>query len=622
MKFAPLPRYVVLALLLAACFLIYRYFIQNPGPDGRYRVNASQVHVFAGVSGPAESTPVAAAVQTNWQSFSQGGPSRLAVLLTEDDSSWLGLIHGLKTIGVPFIVTRDYREAIKHKVVYVYPSLTGRSLPVEGLQALARLPREGGTLIAQHVLGGELNEVFGFGEALPADGLKSLRIDTRHSLTAEFVEPEEREFLIGAKQSQTRGTYFYSDTRQMPLATYEDGSTAIARKDYEHGHAYAFGVDLGHLLLKGHNGRQEGLSEHIANRYTPNLDVLLRLVRNIYREGEDRAVILGTVPQGKSLSILITHDVDYTRSIKNALDYAAMEKAQGLSATYFIQTKYVRDWNDDVIFDEEGIAYIRRLREFDMETASHSVSHARSFATFPVGDGAERYPDYLPFVKNHDEAYNGSVLGELRVSRFLLEHFSGARVQSFRSGYLALPFDLPQALEATGYRFSSTLTANLALTHLPYRANRGRSTRSESTVFEFPVTVEDELDAPMINRLPQAIELARKLEAYGGLFVLLIHPDVLDQKLEFERRLIEALRDKAWFGSMATFGEWWATRDGVQIDAERDATGLRIRIHAPAPIEGLVLQPPAGLRCVASSGAVLGRGGLNVPAGNSELRCK
>ena len=36
-----------------------------------------------------------------------------------------------------------------------------------------------------------------------------------------------------------------------------------------------------------------------------------------------------------------------------------------------------------------------------------------------MGDGTERYPDYHPFVANQETTTGGTILGELRVSRFL-----------------------------------------------------------------------------------------------------------------------------------------------------------------------------------------------------------
>jgi len=42
-------------------------------------------------------------------------------------------------------------------------------------------------------------------------------------------------------------------------------------------------------------------------------------------------------------------------------------------------------------------------------------------------------------------------------------------VVSFRPGHLSYPFALPQALQATGFAFSSSVTAGNALSHLPFR---------------------------------------------------------------------------------------------------------------------------------------------------------
>jgi hypothetical protein len=37
------------------------------------------------------------------------------------------------------------------------------------------------------------------------------------------------------------------------------------------------------LLLKGYNNREQGIARAYANEFEPALDVLLRLVANIYR---------------------------------------------------------------------------------------------------------------------------------------------------------------------------------------------------------------------------------------------------------------------------------------------------------------------------------------------------
>jgi hypothetical protein len=183
----------------------------------------------------------------------------------------------------------------------------------------------------------------------------------------------------------------------------------------------------------------------------------------------------------------------------------------------------------------------------------------------------------------------------LRVSKFLIETLAKpARVVSFRPGHLSNPPGLPQALEASGYRFSSSVTAGVSLTHLPFRLTRDRLASAETGVFEFPITVEDERDPPMGARLEQSLAVARKIARHGGLFVVLIHPNVLDHKLGFLRALVDRLKGEAWFGALEEFGRWWAARDRVELDVERRGDRLVARLAAPEAVAGLTLEAPAG----------------------------
>lgn len=558
------------------------------GPPGR-------MHRFSDVSGPADVSVLPPEVSARWQDFDHGEPGRLAIFLTDPDSAWLGVAHGLKSIGVPFRITRDVAQATRHRVVLAYPSLSGR-LPSATLQALANHARQGGTLVAGHVVGGGLGEVFGFADAV-AGAHAEVQFDTRHAVTAGFTDPAEQRIRIGnpAVAETLVGSYSYTRPRHPPLAVFDDGSAAITVRRYEPGTAYALGMDLGHLLHKGYNNREEGIARSYVNGFEPTLDVLLRLIKAIYLEGEPAAVTLGTVPQGRSLSVLITHDIDYTRSMVNAVSYARSAQAAGVPSTHFIQTKYMRDWNDDIFFDDQGAALLAQLHALGREIGSHTVSHSKVMETFPQGSGDERYPSYQPLVTAQTRAEGGTLFGELRVSRFLLEHHApGAEVVSFRPGHLRNPFSLPQSLQATGYRYSSSATANTSLTHLPFRLTHGRGQTSPTPVFEFPVTVEDEFPPRLGDRLPQAVALARQIARYGGTYVALIHTDVLDHKLAFQEGLIEAVRPFAWFGSMRSFGDWWVARDAVALDVARSANGtLDITLQAPTAIDGLTLAVPA-----------------------------
>lgn len=558
--------------------------------------------IYPGVAGPEQRTVVPAAEPAQWTAYAGGGDSRLSVLLTDPESSWLGLAHGLKAAGIPFTITTDYRDSLRHRAILVYPRISGAVLASDALQALAAVPREGGTLIGVNVLGGGLQEVFGFREAVAARDRSRLIWQN-----GDEAPGNDRETVLPLGSADGTldpvGTYAYEGSRHTPLARYDDGSAAIVGRAIGSGHAYAIGIDPGELLLKGQNFRAAALARSYVNDYEPALDVLMRFIARLYRQAEPRAVLLRPVPDGRDLAVVIGHDVDYTDSLANSLEYARIEREAGISATYFIQTKYMRDWNDRVILDEAGPGILSDLSAMGMELASHGVSHSLVFADFPLGSGDEAYPAYRPFVRSAATTLGGTILGELRVSRFLIEELSGAApVVSFRPGHLANPEALPQALAATGYRYSSAVTANASLTHLPFRLKHHRGSTAEVPVYEFPVTIEDEHAPPLGGRLPEAIALARRIARHGGLCMVLIHPDVLGHKLDFERRFIEAVRDFSWFGTLADYGAWWAARDAVEIDVSAHGGELAVSVTAPAPVRDLTLDLPPGARLADVSG--------------------
>ncbi|MEK6801780.1 MAG: hypothetical protein AABZ34_03825 [Nitrospirota bacterium] len=600
---------LVLLGLVAGGWILFWSHIERP-----IDIPEQDFHRFPGVAGPSHVTVVPPPVPASWTSYGQGSKSRMAILLTDSNSSWLGLAHGLKSIGIPFRITRDVREALTHQVVLVYPMISGKLLSPAELHALGDFPKSGGTLIGVQVLGGGLNRVFGFRDAVASRNRYDLRLASADPLLAQFTDPLERRLRIGIREKEldVMGTYGYTESSD-PLARFDDGTAAMTQVSYGRGRAYAIGLDLGFLLLKGYNNRADELVRSYDNQFDPALDVWLRLLKSIYRTAQDGAVTVGTVPFGKSLSVMLTHDVDFTRSIKNAVDYAEYEKSQGLVGTYFIQVKYIRDFNDDIFFNDEGVRHLARLAELGMELGSHTIAHSRVFDQFPMGTGREAYPSYAPYVRSRTKAQNASILGELRVSKFLIDHFSGQAIVSFRPGELSNPYGLPQALLATGFRYSSTATANNSLTHLPYQLTYDRLTESEVEIFEFPVTIEDEELPKLGDRLPQALEVARQISRYGGSVVVLIHPNILDHKLAFEKGFVEGVRPYAWFGSVREFGRWWAARNQVGIDVTRDGAGMQVTLTAPQPIAGLTIEVPEGWtlgRAESSAKGITQRGGV------------
>lgn len=543
---------------------------------------------------------------------SGGAPSRLALLLTDEGSNWLSLVHGLKTIGIPLTVTRDPMEALKHRVVMVYPTISGLVLEKNALQALAMHPRNGGTLIGFQVLGGGLESLFGFTRIDPVRGRKQIRIEATLANAVGLAGREETELALSVGQVSI-GSYTFEPSDGEVLARYEDGVAAIVRRNHLKGQTYAFGFDVGHYLNKGYGGRHQPEASQYVNAYTPPVDVLLRILLHIYRVSEPLAITVDTVPQGNAAAVIITHDIDYTGSIKNAIRYAEYERSMGVNATYFIQTKYIRDWNDEIFYDQFGADLTGQLHRLGMEVASHSVSHSSSFGNFPIGTGDESYPRYLPFVKSQLSYIRGTILGELRVSRFLLENtVPQLTVHSFRPGHLRYPDSLPQALEATGYRFSSSMTSGAAMTHLPFQLKYQRQIASEVGIYEFPITIEDELSPPMTSRLDRALGILANLKSYGGMMVVLIHPNVFQDKFSFLQGFLSQIQNTdVWIGTLSDFGQWWAARDRMELDV-RESDGRYIaELNLQSTSIATVLKLPLGWHLEQSelnSGAVEQRG--------------
>lgn len=145
------------------------------------------------------------------------------------------------------------------------------------------------------------------------------------------------------------------------------------------------------------------------------LNVFLRLLAAIYREGEPNAVRLHPVPRHRDLAVIMTHDIDAQTSMANAIQYAQFEKSQGIVGTYFVQTKYIKDFNDEVSLNAQGIKDMAALHWLGMELASHTGGTFHGVQPFPTGnrDGALSGISALCEDQNH----NGKRIGVRRAAR-------------------------------------------------------------------------------------------------------------------------------------------------------------------------------------------------------------
>jgi hypothetical protein len=282
--------------------------------------------------------------------------------------------------------------------------------------------------------------LFGFGKT--SRNRKRFELEYADSpLASGFNYPEERTIRLGNPQharSRMRTQAFLEPGEV--LARYNDGNAAIVRRDIGGGAAIAFGFDLGHYILMAQGNRDEEANRTYVNGFEPSMDTVLRFIGAIYRTYESDAVMLHSAPDGYPLSVIVSHDVDYAGSLANSVVYAEYECSKGYGATYFLQTKYFRDFFDEVFFDNRTPQLMATLEDLGMELGSHSVSHTDMLARLPQGSYRESYPEYQPRIIEFYYTRNATIMGELRVSKFLIERQSRSTVSSFRPGFLANPF--------------------------------------------------------------------------------------------------------------------------------------------------------------------------------------
>jgi peptidoglycan/xylan/chitin deacetylase (PgdA/CDA1 family) len=329
------------------------------------------------------------------------------------------------------------------------------------------------------------------------------------------------------------------------------------------------------------------------------------LLKALYEEYVRHPVYISPIPGARRTALLLSHDVDAQTSFVDSLKFARLAEEYGAHGTFFINTKYFEDSMDIAYYSvPENLDAVRELKQRGHEIGSHTVAHSLDFDSAPVGSARVDFESYEP-----GEAI--SINGEVRVSKELLdEDLPGQNTVSFRAGYLAFPQELIGVLEAAGYRYDSSFSANDVLTTFPYYALRERRPGAEeSDIIEIPVTFDDALGFLTRKRREEAVaSWKRIMRAHADnetISVLLIHPsDTRDKryKLQAQRELMEyASEMAAWMGSIEEFGDFWRARSHTRVVdvSVRDgvlSVVLNLAVGELHPWIGLVLSPSSEVR--------------------------
>jgi len=534
------------------------------------------------------------------QVFPERAPSQVAILLTKADENGESPIRCLQAMGIPFLVTRDLRTALRHKLLVLYPEVDGRTYDAAQAQAISDFVAHGGVIFAQNVFWGGFKTLFGFEDLVP--------LRTRHKIVfnatgLEATDPTlrylnraaEKEVPLGSSAIPeviwSNGYKPAAGTRS--LAQFEDGSTAVLRHDVGRGHTYLIGVALNDVVLRNQQNRDYEAQRIYVNGFEPGTDVWLLLLRAWYETYSDTGIRLGTIPEGKRSVLMLSHDVDWEYSFRPMLAFAALEKSAGASSTFFVQTKYLDDVNSHAFFFGQSLDILRELAAGNSDIGSHSVIHSKLFNKVPLGTGEEQYANYQARATRDNAAQDATALGEVCVSKSLLDgEIPAHETIFFRAGHLRVPSYLPEALVRCGYEFDSSFTAGDVLTNFPYRLDFDLGMTEPTSIFEFPVTFEDEQLPTLLDRIPAMLDVIEANAENGAPSVLLIHSNNAQDKLEAERALLSRLPKDILVENMIAYARFWKARSQVSWVPRPVTGGDRIEIDSELPVAGLTLVSP------------------------------
>ena len=525
--------------------------------------------------------------------YAESFPLQVAVLWTDHTTSPLAAIHALKEMGIPFFITRDLRQALRHRLVLIYPGADSKTFTEAQAQELVRFTESGGTIFAQNILAGDLKSLFGFRDFLPSRRRYHVAFAGAGEPALKYLDrPEEREIRLG-RESYPEIIWsngYVPDPKTAVLARFEDGTAALLENSAGQGKAYLLGLSLVDVLLRSQSNRDYDAERHYVNAFEPGADVWMLILRAWYETYARDWVRAEAMPDGKRSALLLSHDVDWEYSFEPMKEFVRLENANHTHSTFFIQTKYVSDANSKSFFFGSNLDILRELKSQGLSLGSHSIIHSRAFNKFDLGTGSESFANYRPHALDPNTAADATVFGEVKVSKELLDgEIPGQQTVFFRAGHLRVPQSLPEALERCGYQFDSSFTADDVLSNFPYALPLNLGLEEDSEIYEFPVTFEDEEAPPLYQRITQALDVIQANADNGALNVILIHSNESNTKGPAEEELLHRLPGDVSSTDMLTFAKFWRARDRLRwsLKSAGSPSEATLEVTSGEPIVGL-----------------------------------
>lgn len=511
------------------------------------------------------------------------------------DSGFSRILSSIKLLtlaGIPFDTTSNLGVALSYPVVLTGSRIQPGAFASSELFSIENYINNGGVLITSTLREPQIYNLAGVSASTSSSELYAIKWDTASNPSYFDLMDDSLEVTVSLGR-QVDGpnfpTKFYTLSTGTALAHYEDGTVAMVKNTFGAGAVYSMGPDFRDIVIRNLINQDVNAHRTYSNGFEPTTDVFAFVIRNIIRKHISNTVYKYTAPNNYSSVVMITHDVDSRTSYDTLANFAILENFRGIKAQYNLTTNYVpNSWISDLYIGT--VPQVEFLQSKGHAIASHSVGHFPDFANstiFPFGTLGNDSSNYHPFY-NGISTLNGTILGEVEVSKKLIDNDFNVDVKSWRSGHLCYPDSLILALEAVGYEFNSTYSANDVLTGFPYYANRTQSFSSaQSKILEIPMTISDVFssseDPISIDNYMTKVQLwmdaTRRYDRNNASTVLLIHPN-RNYKLTAQEAYLDLLPETMKGMAFEAFGSFWRKRDSLSYHTELQNNALTVKMDS------------------------------------------
>lgn len=506
-----------------------------------------------------------------------------------DSEDLISADHMVTEMGIPNIDTTDFATASANPFMVVAGVLnTASTLSSTDISNLTSYVNGGGTLYLWEPNVRSLLTAIGIPS--PPNDYINLAVEQR-ALTFGTTQQDPLLKYIDAPEEINWAPFFplsdvtrgYSSGSCTPLATWSTGDAAVLRCNIGKGRAYVFGwrlrplLELPELQLGNDTGPQG------VNAIVPDADICRLMMRASYEAYAANPQERQWAPGGHHAALIITHDVDATVSYQNVPAGVDFENSMGFKSTYLFTTSpYNNGWIDGM-YSAAGHEDIQYALVHGFDIQSHSFGHFPDFQTAlfsltnPPSETASNYAPMFTLITTTPFCCTTgmSVVGELGVSKWLLENDFNIPITTFRAGYTEIPPKFLQGLSATGYQRDLSYLNDLTRGAFPFVTFNLDTSTTPTTVttyrvMEYPMSISDDaspaagLTGLTATTVSQYVDAWMKVIKFNydnnAPTVLLLHPVDTTARFQVIQQLLADIQNQGldlWIGDLTTFAKFW-----------------------------------------------------------------